>query len=48
LTAWNNKDVGAYLQQLNADGQSLTLTLGAEELRLLADELGRWRRHYGV
>jgi hypothetical protein len=48
LTAWDNKDVGAYLQQLNADGQSLTITLGAEELRLLTDEMEQWRRQYGV
>lgn len=47
LTAYDNEDVGAYLQQLTADGQSLTITLGAEELRLLADELGRWQRQHG-
>ncbi len=46
LRAHGNGSPGAMLQQLNADGQSPSIVLYPDELRLLADEVEQWHRRY--
>lgn len=46
LRAHDNGSLGAVIQQLNADGQSQTILLYPDELRLLADEVEQWHRRY--
>ncbi len=46
LRAYEDRSLGAVVQQLNADGQSVTILLYPDELRLLAAEVEQWHRQY--
>ncbi len=46
LRAYEDRSLGAVVQQLNADDQSVTILLYPDELRLLAAEVEQWHRRY--